>query len=71
MSIKLVPGQLELWQMAADMSRFDKSIAAKAFRDYVSQVAKTQANGPDLVPREVNVTPSIDSDTGRLIKYRA
>lgn len=71
MSIKLVPGQLELWQMAADMSRFDKSIAATAFRDYVSQVAKTQVNGPDLVPKEVQVTPAIESATGKLIKYSA
>jgi hypothetical protein len=71
MSIKLVPGQLELWQMAADMSRFDKSMAAQAFRDYVSEVARNQVNGPDLVPKEVKITPSIDSNTGRLVKYRA
>lgn len=67
MSIKLVPGQLELWRMAADLSRFDKSIAAQAFRDFVALVAKTQDIGPDLVPKEVNVTPCVDSDTGRLI----
>lgn len=71
MSIKLVPGQLELWQMAAELSRFDKSIAAQAFRDYVSLVARTQALGPDLVPKEVSVTPSIDSDTGKLVTYKA
>jgi len=70
MSIKLVPGQLELWQMAADMSRFDKSQAAVAFRDYVSQVAKMQEMGPDLVPKEVKVTPDIDQ-TGRLVKFTA
>jgi len=71
MSIKLVPGQLELWQMAAEMSRSDKSIAAQAFRDYVSLVAKTQAIGPDLVPNAVSVTPCIDSDTGNLVTHKA
>ncbi|MFZ5426397.1 MAG: hypothetical protein ACOZEN_05455 [Thermodesulfobacteriota bacterium] len=70
MSIKLVPGQLELWQMAADMSRFDKTKTAEAFRDYVSQVAKTQMMGPDLVPKEVKVTPDVDR-TGRLVSFTA
>lgn len=70
MSIKLVPGQLELWQMAAELSRFDKSQAATAFREYVGQVAKMQEMGPDLVPREVKVTPDLDRN-GRLVSFTA
>ena len=71
MSIKVAPGQLSLWEMAADMSRADKSMAATAFRDYVAQVAKQQAIAPDVVPDKVNVSNQIDSTTGKLAKYTA
>jgi hypothetical protein len=70
MSIKLVPGQLELWQMAADMSRFDKASAAAAFREYVGEVAKNQRIAPDVLPAQVNITPDIDQN-GKLISYKA
>ena len=46
-------------------------MAAQAFRDYVSQVAKLQQTGPDLVPKEVNITPDIDPMTGKLVKFTA
>lgn len=70
MSIKLVPGQLELWQMAADMSRNDKSMAAVSFREYVAEVSKNQQIAPDVLPGQVNITPDIDQN-GKLISFTA
>ena len=64
---KLVEGELAHLQMTSYLSRSSHSFASTTLRGLVSDMAETTHLYPDVVPREVQVTPVIEDNAGRLV----
>ncbi|GFK95018.1 hypothetical protein NNJEOMEG_02866 [Fundidesulfovibrio magnetotacticus] len=68
--MKVAEGQLELLQDIAEFLRYDKSMPSELIRTYVGEMVKDQAVAPDVLQNTVHVTPDIDGETGKLVKYK-
>lgn|GEM_PF-4774051 len=65
--MKVVEGQLELWQMASSLSGPSKSMTTQLFQEFVNLQVKLQQLAPDVLPSHVEVHASIDQETGKLV----
>ncbi len=65
--MKVVEGQMGVWQMASDLSGISHSMASSLFRDFVSAQNQQQQLWPDVLPSVVKINQSIDEVTGKLI----
>jgi len=68
--MKVREGQVEFLQMVAELAGHNRSLASEIIRVYVDKLTQGQALAPDVVPSEVHMTPDIDGDTGKLVKYK-
>lgn len=64
---KLVEGQLSQLQMASYFSRVSHSFASSTLRSQVSMISTQQANYPDVLPRNTQIRPLVEADTGRVV----
>lgn len=67
MSVKVLEGQLEFFKDVIAMTEMSDSIASQSIRTYLEAVEKSQAIAPDVLPRGVSVTATIEADTGRVV----
>lgn len=68
--MKVLEGQLEFLQKVVELAHNDKSLPGELIRTYVSSMVKDQAVAPDVVKNNVAITPDVDGDTGKLVKYK-
>jgi hypothetical protein len=66
MSIKLVEGQLQFWQMVNSLANPKTSFVNQVFDEFVTSVERSQQVAPDLLPATVHVHPMIDS-SGKVV----
>jgi len=64
---KIAEGQLGIMQMASYFSRISHSVASSNLRSYVAFAAEQQANYPDQLPRLVDIQPTMEADSGKII----
>lgn len=69
--MKVLEGQLEFLQMVSDLTKSDHSLAGEIIQIHVDNLVKDQAVAPDVVKNTVAITPDIDGDTGKLVKFKA
>lgn len=65
--MKVVEGQLKFLGMVSDLSGISHSVASQSLRDFVSSQKSQQALWPDVLPREVHVTPTIEATSGKVV----
>lgn len=64
---KLVEGELAHLQMTSYLSRSSHSFASSTLRGVVARMAETTHLYPDVISREVKITPVIEDNAGRLV----
>ncbi len=64
---KLVEGELAHLEMTSYLSRSSHSFASSSLRGLVTNMAETTHLYPDVIPRDVRITPVIEDNAGRLV----
>jgi|GEM_PF-3325165 len=60
--MKVVQGQLEMWEFFSKMSSASDSFTSESFREYIKRVAQSQKQFSDVLPRWIQPIPVVNED---------
>ncbi|SKA96935.1 hypothetical protein SAMN02745704_02794 [Paucidesulfovibrio gracilis DSM 16080] len=60
--MKVVEGQLPMWEFFSKMSNLSDSYTSESFRVYIKRVAQSQKQYADVLPRWIQAKPIVNQD---------